>query len=196
MLTHSKELKAQLSELSEFGGTNFGKKFFSNTKSTDYLNNAPIEETINFATPPIAANEHFSLQTGDQRGATSTQTRHPIIDQTPPTTMMGALENEWIDFKTQFNKSYPTPEMEFRRRQNFFTNRIAISIYNQNHVFGRSNFVLKINSFADLLVEEFNQIFNGFRGGNQTFNDPSLQPTSYINPINIQRSISPTDVLH
>lgn len=99
MLTHSKELKAQLSELSEFGGTNFGKKFFSNTKSTDYLNNAPIEETINFATPPIAANEHFSLQTGDQRGATSTQTRHPIIDQTPPTTMMGALENEWIDFK-------------------------------------------------------------------------------------------------
>ncbi|KAI4458607.1 cysteine protease family c1-related [Holotrichia oblita] len=181
----SKQLKAQLSDLSEFvinnfDDTNFGQTFqnvFSNTRPKNNLNNAPI-----------AATEHFSLETG-QEEAVSIQTTHPLMDQTPSTMMLETMENEWMDFKVLFNKSYPTPDVESQRKQNFFTNRLAISIFNQNYAFGRSTFVLAINSFADLLVEEFNRILNGFRGGNRKFYDPPLQPSFYIQPMNINKPL-------
>ncbi|GJQ88654.1 hypothetical protein Trydic_g19298 [Trypoxylus dichotomus] len=97
------------------------------------------------------------------------------------------LENEWINFKIQFNKTYPTETVDYLRKQNFFVNRNFILQFNREYSLGLRRFTLKINAYADLLSGEFNQLLNGFRGGNIETADPYSKPISYIPYLNIKK---------
>ncbi|KAJ8921564.1 hypothetical protein NQ315_010469 [Exocentrus adspersus] len=69
---------------------------------------------------------------------------------------------DWLDFGTKFNKNYNPLEAPLRKA-NFLQNIDAITKLAQQTGQGALNFGLKINEYADMLFDEFNKLFNGFR---------------------------------
>ncbi|KRT84115.1 Peptidase [Oryctes borbonicus] len=140
-----------------------------------------------FATKP---NSRLQYRPPPGRGRTATIDRNcSIIYETPFSDGDDdvALENEWINFKIQFNKTYPTATEEYLRKQNFFVNRNFVLQFNREYSLGLRTFTLKINAYADLLSGEFNQLLNGFRGGNTRTVEPYNQPVSYIPSLNVKK---------
>ncbi|XP_018560795.1 cathepsin L1-like [Anoplophora glabripennis] len=70
---------------------------------------------------------------------------------------------DWLDFGTKFNKKYNPVEAPLRKA-NFLQNIDTITKLATDSVL---SFGLKINEFADMLFDEFNELFNGFNRNGQ-----------------------------
>lgn len=94
-------------------------------------------------------------------------------------------------FQINFNKVYSSPEEEAFRREVFIENRKKIFRFDQEYAQGLRNFVQKINPFADLLHNEFNQQLNGFNRTlpnavqARTSPSPPGRPSTFIPSANV-----------
>lgn len=72
------------------------------------------------------------------------------------------LDNEWQDFKQRFAKSYRHDAEEATRRATWEKNLAFIEKHNAEFEQGLHTFTVGVNVHADLTVEEFAALLNGF----------------------------------
>ncbi|XP_072392909.1 uncharacterized protein [Diabrotica undecimpunctata] len=95
------------------------------------------------------------------------------------------IEQEWNSFTTRFNKVYANQEEARYRREVFIENRAKIMRFNMEYAEGRRNFVHKINEFADMLLHEFNNNFNGFNRSRREPDVPLKPATTFVPSANV-----------
>ncbi|XP_076049060.1 procathepsin L-like [Oratosquilla oratoria] len=76
------------------------------------------------------------------------------------------LVEEWEAFKAQYEKNYGVDEEHFRFTI-FATNLDTIERHNKKYDAGQSTYKLGVNQFADMTVDEFSQMMNGFGGASK-----------------------------
>lgn len=107
----------------------------------------------------------------------STQTTVPFEQQTPPnlTDRTQTELDRWQEFKTQYKKTYASPDEEIRRQGIFVGNLRFIRAFNEH---SQALFKLDVNQFADFMRDEINELFVGpLTNWNQTIGQsPSPAP--------------------
>ncbi|KAK9721045.1 Cathepsin propeptide inhibitor domain (I29) [Popillia japonica] len=163
--------------------TSRSTKNVNNPTKNGQLHNSTSRSTKN-VNNPTKRQIGLQLVTPISRGRVVVQRPPPDLDTRSQSEENEVLEEEWTNFKILYNKTYPTPEIEFLRKQNFFTNRRSVTKFNQDYAFGLSNFVLRMNSYADMLGGEFNNVLNGFIGGNRKKETIDFRKSAFIHPVN------------
>lgn len=151
----------------------------------------------NRTTPPPRENFAQTSETDLPQGFISTQDRFNTPLQVPvePFQPFGPvlsgpsleqlLEQDWNDFTTRFNKVYPSEQEARYRREIFIENRAKIMRFNTEYAEGRRSFVHKINEFADMLLHEFSENFNGFNRSNKAPSVPLKPATTFLPSANV-----------
>ena len=67
---------------------------------------------------------------------------------------------EWNDWKSTYSKTYDTPAEEYERQMIWTANKKYVLEHNSKINVG---FMLEMNAFADMTVEEFSKTYNGYR---------------------------------
>lgn len=71
-------------------------------------------------------------------------------------------QDEWVNFKNQFQKQFDLGEDEYRFRV-YIENKHFILEHNKLANRGLKKYKLKLNEYADLMHHEFKQIMNGYQ---------------------------------
>ncbi|CAG9822441.1 unnamed protein product [Phaedon cochleariae] len=95
------------------------------------------------------------------------------------------LQFEWNDFKTRYNKVYPSAVEEQLRREIFFENIAKIQRVNQEYAEKKRSFTQQINPYADMLLHEFVADLNGFNRSLKTQQRVIPQATAFIPSANV-----------
>ncbi|XP_030745268.1 cathepsin L-like proteinase [Sitophilus oryzae] len=74
-----------------------------------------------------------------------------------------SVEEEWINFKSKFNKSYDSEEEEQKRYQIFQDNYDKVVEHNKKFEAGEESSSLAINQFSDQSQEEFSKKSTGLK---------------------------------
>ncbi|XP_078280320.1 procathepsin L-like [Rhinoraja longicauda] len=72
-----------------------------------------------------------------------------------------SLDEEWTNWKLQFNRQYTEGE-ETNRRMIWESALSYIEQHNREYAMGKHTFTVGMNQFGDLTNEEFNKLMNGF----------------------------------
>merc|ERR1712121_25021 len=72
------------------------------------------------------------------------------------------LDNEWENFKQNFERQFASKYEHDTRKAVFADNLRLINKHNAEHAIGLHSYTLGINDFADLTNEEFVKMYNGF----------------------------------
>lgn len=129
--------------------------FVKNSRAQQFR--STIKETYKFSITPSDINSAIPsdkiIQTVNEQRSILTTSKEALN---------AILDEAWEEFKFKFNKTYRTYEEELFRKEAFIENRAKILKANEDYSFGKGNFVMKINSYGDLLHHEFNKLVNGF----------------------------------
>ncbi|XP_028130753.1 uncharacterized protein LOC114326559 [Diabrotica virgifera virgifera] len=147
----------------------------------DFRNNPhpPVQDFRNNIPPPVqdfGNNPPQHTQNVNQLSAD-----FPQVPALSGQSFEEVIEQEWSSFTTRFNKVYASQDEARFRREVFIENRAKIMRFNMDYAEGRRNFVFKINEFADMLLHEFNNNFNGFNRSRREPDVP-LKPASTFVP--------------
>ncbi|CAH1408254.1 unnamed protein product [Nezara viridula] len=69
--------------------------------------------------------------------------------------------DDWEDYKTQFNKSYPDEAEEQMRKDLFVKNKAYVDEHNKKHAAGMVSYTLGVNQFSDWTDEERKKLSGG-----------------------------------
>lgn len=77
-------------------------------------------------------------------------------------TYRDVLSEEWNEFKTKYNKSYPEPTEDQMRFKIFLENKHKIATHNRRAANGERSYTLGLNKYADMSHREFVTTMNGY----------------------------------
>ncbi|CAH1798522.1 unnamed protein product, partial [Owenia fusiformis] len=89
-------------------------------------------------------------------------------------------ESLWEQFKQKHKKIYETIEEEKHRFGVFLQNLKTIELHNYLHSKGKKTFRLGTNEYADMELEEFVSVMNGFKGNSNA--SKATSRVSYMSP--------------
>jgi len=95
---------------------------------------------------------------------------------------------EWVAYKQQYEKSYPSEEVDSLRKLIFFANKLKVEKFNQEH----EDFKLGVNHLSDRTEEEINNL-NGFRGDSAVMRN-SVEDEQFLQSI-FERDVEVPDEL-
>ncbi|XP_069685804.1 cathepsin L-like peptidase isoform X2 [Periplaneta americana] len=93
--------------------------------------------------------------------------------------------DEWEVFKVKYGKTY-SPEEEMLRLDIFLDNVERINKHNEEYARGLHTFTLRINRFADMLLEEVEAEVYGLRTAPQETMQNCRSQATFIPPANVQ----------
>ncbi|XP_072924891.1 cathepsin K-like isoform X2 [Hemitrygon akajei] len=85
----------------------------------------------------------------------------PILIVASDYTFRSTLDEEWKNWKLQYNKHYAKDE-EINRRMIWESAMSYIEQHNREYKMGKHTFTVAMNQFGDLTNKEFNKLMNGF----------------------------------
>ena len=97
--------------------------------------------------------------------------------------------DEWIAFKSQFNKSYADEREDAFRMKVFLENKHHIARHNYKSANGFKSYSLGLNKYSDMLHSEFITAMNGYQ--HEMKRQRLVNGSTYLSPANV---VTPKEV--